>query len=228
MSLQKNIRDLIFFYVKTNYNKYLEERNLKFIPDNEVDQVINTLYGDRKEHIQVFIKASLKQLYESKSDEYPGDLVVLNILVDIFSDDNLCKNRLIIEIRLHQQQIKDGKNELYIVNDKLGSPTYTNDFAENVKLLIEKGKQGLFNMVGGGFTNRIEVTIELVKLLNLQDKIKIIEVNSSFFEKEYFADRPRCECLINKRLNNLKLNIMQNWKVALDDYINNHFNKNLY
>ena len=111
MSLQKNIRDLIFFYVKTNYNKYLEERNLKFIPDNEVDQVINTLYGDRKEHIQVFIKASLKQLYESKSDEYPGDLVVLNILVDIFSDDNLCKNRLIIEIRLHQQQIKDGKND---------------------------------------------------------------------------------------------------------------------
>lgn len=111
MSLQKNIRDLIFFYVKTNYNQYLEEQELKFIPDHEIDQVIHTLYDDRKEHIQEFIKASLKQLYESKPDEYPGDLIVLNILVDIFSDDNLCKNRLIVEIRLHQQQLKEGKND---------------------------------------------------------------------------------------------------------------------
>ena len=111
MSLQKNIRDLIFFYVKTNYNQYLEERKLKFIPDHEIDQVIHTLYDDRKEHIQEFIKASLKQLYESKPDEYPGDLMILNILVDIFSDDNLCKNRLIAEIRLHQQKLQEGKND---------------------------------------------------------------------------------------------------------------------
>ena len=111
MSLQKNIRDLIFFYVKTNYNQYLDDRKLKYIPDNEIDQVIHTLYDDRKEHIQVFIKSSLKQLYESKPDEYPGDLMILNILVDIFSDDNLCKNRLIAEITLHQQQVKDGKND---------------------------------------------------------------------------------------------------------------------
>ena len=111
MSLQKHIRDLIFFYVKTNYNQYLEERKLKFIPDHEIDQVIHTLYDDRKEHIQEFIKASLKQLYESQPDEYPGDLMILNILVDIFSDDNLCKNRLIVEIRLHQQQLQEGKND---------------------------------------------------------------------------------------------------------------------
>ena len=43
--------------------------------------------------------------------EYPGDLVVLNILLEIFSDDELCKNRLITEIKLHQQQIKDGIND---------------------------------------------------------------------------------------------------------------------
>ena len=33
-------------------------------------------------------------------------------------------------------QIKSGKKELFIVNDKLGTPTYTHDFAINVKLLI--------------------------------------------------------------------------------------------
>ena len=35
-------------------------------------------------------------------------------------------------------QIKEGKRELFVVNDKLGTPTYTIDFAENVKLLIQK------------------------------------------------------------------------------------------
>ena len=37
------------------------------------------------------------------------------------------------------KQIQSGNKELYIVNDKLGTPTYTHDFANNVKLLIERG-----------------------------------------------------------------------------------------
>tara|TARA_A100001037_G_scaffold306052_2_gene348907 strand:+ start:5547 stop:5897 length:351 start_codon:yes stop_codon:yes gene_type:complete len=111
MSLQNNIRDLIFFYVKTNYNQYLEENQIKYIPESDINQVINNLYDDRKEHIQVFIKSSLKQVYETKNEEYPGDLIILNILVDIFSDDELCKNRLIAEIRLHQQKIMNGAND---------------------------------------------------------------------------------------------------------------------
>ena len=35
------------------------------------------------------------------------------------------------------KQIKDGKKELHIVNDKLGTPTYTHDFAANIRLLID-------------------------------------------------------------------------------------------
>ena len=69
------------------------------------------MYDDRKDHIQVFIKASLKQIYQTENEEYPGDLIVLNILVDIFSDDELCKNRLKIEIKLHQQKLINNKND---------------------------------------------------------------------------------------------------------------------
>ena len=44
MSLQKNIRDLIFFYVKTNYNQYLEERKLKYIMSkNNITMAITLL-----------------------------------------------------------------------------------------------------------------------------------------------------------------------------------------
>ena len=111
MSLQNNIRDLIHFYVKTNYEAYLKEKNIKIIPEDEIDEVIKNLYDDRKSHIQNFILESLKTLYKDKCDEYPGDSTVKNILLNIFQDDDLCKNRLSSEIKLHQQQMRGEKND---------------------------------------------------------------------------------------------------------------------
>jgi dTDP-4-dehydrorhamnose reductase len=77
-------------------------------------------------------------------------------------------------------QIKSGKKELFVVNDKLGTPTYTHDFAQNVKLLIEKKFWGLYNMVCIGITGRYEVTLELIKVLGKEDEIKIIPVQSDY------------------------------------------------
>ena len=121
------------------------------------------------------------------------------------------------------KQIKKGQKELFIVNDKLGTPTYTHDFAKNVKLLVDKDERGLFNMVCQGLTSRLEVAIKLVQLLNLEDEIIITEVDSDYFSQEYFAERPNCERLINKNLDDLGLNIMRDWKVALDEYLNNYY-----
>ena len=120
--------------------------------------------------------------------------------------------------KIMKQLLADQK-ELSIVNDKLGTPTYTHDFASNVKLLIEKGQFGLFNMVCGGFTGRLEVATKLIGLLGLQDEITIKEVNSNYFIKEYFAERPDCERLINKKLDDLNLNIMKDWTISLKEYV---------
>ena len=46
-------------------------------------------------------------------------------------------------------QLNNGKRELFVVDDKMGTPTYTIDFARNVKLLISKKYWGLYNMVCG-------------------------------------------------------------------------------
>lgn len=108
MTLQKQIRDLIFFYIKTNYNQYLKDNHISMIPDDKIESVIHSLYDERKEHLKTFIKNSLKKIY---NDNYPGDLAVLNILMNIFDDDNLCKNRLKSEIILHQQSIQGEKND---------------------------------------------------------------------------------------------------------------------
>ena len=126
-------------------------------------------------------------------------------------------------IQKMMQQLKDGKKELFIVNDKDGTPTYTHDFAKNVKALLEKEYWGLYNMVCGGQTNRLEVTQELLKILGKENEIKINVVSSDYFKDIYFAERPPCERLVNSKLNVRNVNLMQDWKVALKEYIDNYY-----
>ncbi|HYM93838.1 MAG TPA: NAD(P)-dependent oxidoreductase [Chitinophagaceae bacterium] len=120
-------------------------------------------------------------------------------------------------------QLKEGKKELFVVNDKLGTPTFTHDFALNVKLLLEKEYWGLYNMVCHGITGRLEVARELLKILKLENEVKITSVSSDYFQATYFAARPASERLIDKKLDLRKVNIMRDWKVCLEEYINNYY-----
>lgn len=117
------------------------------------------------------------------------------------------------------KQLKEGKKTLHVVNDKLGTPTYTHDFAKNVDLLLRKEYWGLYNMVCEGITSRLEVAREIIGLLGLERDVKITEVTSEYFKAEYFAERPPSERLINRRLNLRNLNTMRHWKVGLREYL---------
>lgn len=125
------------------------------------------------------------------------------------------------------KQLVGGKRDLHIVNDKDGTPTFTVDFAKNVKLLLEREYWGLYNMVCGGETSRLEVARELVKILGLEDKVAFHNVSSSFFKDIYFAPRPPSERLVNKKLELRNINIMRDWKVALNEYISDYYSEYL-
>ena len=95
----KLIQDLILFYVKENYNHYLKTNDIKKIPDNKIKDVVTSIYSDKKDHLREFLKGSLKELMK---DDYIGDLALLNICNEIFEDDELCINRLTLEIKNFQ------------------------------------------------------------------------------------------------------------------------------
>ena len=121
------------------------------------------------------------------------------------------------------KQIKEGQKTLRIVNDKDGTPTYTHDFALNVKLLIEHELWGLFNLVCGGQTSRLEVARELLRVLELEGDISIMPVDSDYFKETFFAPRPLSERLVNRKLDLRGFNKMRSWKVALKDYLDNYY-----
>jgi dTDP-4-dehydrorhamnose reductase len=117
------------------------------------------------------------------------------------------------------RQLKDGAKTLHIVDDKLGTPTYTVDFARNVELLLGTGFWGIYNMVCPGVTSRLEVARYLIEALGLAAQVTIEPVSSDYFAEEYFAARPPSERLITKKLDLRGLNIMRDWRTCLDEYL---------
>jgi dTDP-4-dehydrorhamnose reductase len=116
------------------------------------------------------------------------------------------------------KQLQAGASELFVVRDKLGTPTYTVDFAKGIQRVVESGLYGLYNQVCGGSGSRFDVCVALLEEFGLSSKIKLTEVTSEYFAEEYFAPRPASEKLVNLKLEARGLNVMRDWRVCLSEY----------
>jgi len=121
-------------------------------------------------------------------------------------------------------QIKEGKKEIYAVNDKFGTPSYTHDLARNLYLLLKKDASGVYNMVCNGKpASRYDIAKEIVSILGYEKEIKVISVPSSYFSETFYAIRPKYENLVNRRLTLEGNNIMRTWQEALKEYLERYF-----
>lgn len=116
-------------------------------------------------------------------------------------------------------QLKEGRRELHVVDDKLGTPTYTLDFARNVELLLQHRLWGTYNLVCDGVTSRLEVARHLVETLGLAETVAIEPVSSDFFAGEFYAPRPASERLIPRKLKLRGLYRMRDWRTCLSEYV---------
>ena len=118
-------------------------------------------------------------------------------------------------------QLCQDRDEILAVDDKLGSPTFTSDFARNLPSLISSGRTGLYHMVNGnGTCSRFEIAQEIVRALGAEDRITVKPVSSDAFPMA--AERPASEMLKNYKLGLIGLDRMPDWKISLFDYIVSH------
>lgn len=107
------------------------------------------------------------------------------------------------------------RDELEIVSDKFGSPTYARDLVKGIRAIIKTGNYGLYHLVNTGICSRLEMAQEIVKLLKA--KVKLIPVASDRFPLP--APRAASEAMRNYKLDLLGINPMPSWKEALANYI---------
>jgi dTDP-4-dehydrorhamnose reductase len=115
------------------------------------------------------------------------------------------------------QFIDAGERRLRAVDDKLGTPTYANDLAGGIRVLLETGYYGLYHLVNsGGACSRYDVAVELCRILGRED-IAVEPVSSAYFPLP--AARARSEAMVNFKLRLLGIDPMRDWREALEAYV---------
>ena len=100
------------------------------------------------------------------------------------------------------------KNDIKIVNDQFGCPTWTVELANGLIKLLQK-PYGIYHVCGTGVTSWYEFAKEIHRELNIEYKFKPCSSN----EYTSKATRPRNSSMDNNGL-------CRDWKLALKDYLN--------
>lgn len=123
---------------------------------------------------------------------------------------------------------KNGKNfikavlaraesgKLAVVNDQIGSPTYSVDLAGAVKVLIEGGHTGIFNVTNRGRCSRYEFALKILDAAGKQD-VEVTPISSG--ELAGKALRPAYSVLSCRKFMIECRRTMRFWQIALSDYL---------
>ena len=121
-------------------------------------------------------------------------------------------------------QIRSGKKDFKIVNDKKGSLTYTRDLAVTLERLIDNNVVGDYNVVCGGMATRLDVAKVLIDFYNVKD-YTLEEVSSAHFNNQFSTNRANSEILDTSKLGRTGYSGMQHWRKAMSDYLGRQSNE---
>jgi dTDP-4-dehydrorhamnose reductase len=128
-------------------------------------------------------------------------------------------------VKLILEQIAEGKPVIHAVDDKVGTPTYTHDFAMNLFRLLDTEQYGTYHMVCKESGTRFDVAKEIVAICGRSHDVKVVPVKSDFFSKQFYAPRPNNEMLQNRNLERLGINLMRPWRIAIREYITREYSE---
>ena len=175
--------DYVFDGTKNPPDGYLED---------DIPNPINT-YGESKFLGEKFITEKMKKFFIIRTSWLFGP-----------NGKNFVKTMLNLE-----DSVLIGKNEsIKVVNDQIGSPTYTVDLSESVlhNFIHTKKEYGIYHLTNTGICSWFDFAKSILK------NIKPSPISSSEFNAP--AKRPKNSILINS-----KLPQMRNWNEALKDYM---------
>jgi dTDP-4-dehydrorhamnose reductase len=106
------------------------------------------------------------------------------------------------------------RNEIDVVTDQVGSPTYTMDLAIKLRELISKGF-GTYHITNSSYCSWYDFAVEIARLRSSNTKIK--QTTSDIFNLP--AKRPSFSVLNNTMLRLEGIKEARHWKEALKEYL---------
>ncbi|RPH95280.1 dTDP-4-dehydrorhamnose reductase [candidate division KSB1 bacterium] len=107
------------------------------------------------------------------------------------------------------------RDELKVVNDQHGSPTFVNDLVPELIRLSENGAYGTYHITNRGFTTWFEFAKKIVELTGL--KTRVMPCTTEEFPRP--APRPKNSRLSPRLYENTLGNRMPTWEEGLKKYL---------
>lgn len=111
------------------------------------------------------------------------------------------------------------KSVLKVVDDQVGSPTYTKDLSQQIKRLVATELYGIYHITNSGRCSWYGFTREILKLAGIKG-VKVSPITSEELARP--APRPKFSVLENCCLRLSLGNSMREWKEALKDFLKDH------
>lgn len=155
-----------------------------------------SVYGDSKYKGEIYIKRILAKYYILRTSWLYGK-----------------NGRNFVDIILKKAKMEKA---LKVVNDQVGSPTYTKDLAKAIHALLKRVKgYGTYHISNSGSVSWYEYAKEILKVANI--KIPVTPISS--FELARPAKRPAMSVLDNSKFIKFTHYRMRPWKKALAEYL---------
>ena len=114
--------------------------------------------------------------------------------------------------------VGDPQREIKVVHDQFGSPTWSYGLAEQIKRVIEADVSGLFHATSEGYCT----WYDLAKRFLHEMEVPVALVPCTTRDYPTPTKRPANSILENRRLKDEGLNIMQDWRVDLTQFVRMH------
>lgn len=111
--------------------------------------------------------------------------------------------------------IGKSKSRIYVVDDQIGSPTFTEDLSVLIEQMIRQRNVGIYHGTNEGSCTRARFAVEILRLAGLCTTV--VPISSAEYVCE--AKRPKNSQLNKKCLDENGLSRLPTWQNALDRYM---------
>jgi dTDP-4-dehydrorhamnose reductase len=118
--------------------------------------------------------------------------------------------------------LNNPKDEIRVVNDQYGSPTWSYGLALQIQRIIQTDAQGIYHATAEGYCTWFELAEYFLN--KMQVPHTIVPCTSEEFPTR--AKRPKNSILENRNLKEKGINIMSQWQDDIDRFVSS-FRKNL-